>query len=838
MYLTLNCGARLLVDRIPGAPVAAIYLWLDVGSADEGPGEHGAAHFVEHMLFKGTESRGVGEAVDAVEALGGDVNAWTSTEETVYHATAPADAWGETLETLVDMVLHSRFDPEEVENERGVILEEIRGGRDDPGRLLAEAVQARAWKGHPYGRPVIGTYRSVGGMPRETLVGFWRRWYSPANLVIAVSGDVEEEAVRARVEALIPAPGAAPLRPGRPPVDHPARRRVTVVEADFEEPMLELAFPAVPAGHPDEPALEVLAEILAGGSSSRLHRALKVEARAATSAWASLQSERDGGLLLVGFAARRGAVTEALEALARCLAVVADQGVSSAELRRARAGLRAGRLFELETVDGRASELAHSAVFFGDPAAGERYAAALAGCSLEAVQAAARRYLDLRRCTAAALVRPGGLGAAAIKQILDAPARPRGRPPGPRIYRRVLESGLTVVVEVDEQRPVSAMRLAGLGGQLTERAGTAGRASAWARAVVGGAGELSYEALSDATAELGGSLGGFSGMNTMGLRGDFPSDALLEGMSLLAAAACRPRFEAAHVERVLAEQAEALAFQQDDPAGLAWEKLGRMVFGRHPYGLPTLGTTASIKRLRRGALTGLHRAVFGAENLVLAVVGPNSPEEVLQAAAELLAPLPRRGALLRPRPAPPAAPSRRRAILRSAREQAHVVMGWPGARLLDPDQPALELAGEVLGRQGGRLFTRVREELGLAYEVSAYDGPAWDAGLFGVYVGCEPERADEAAAAMLAVVEELAARGPDPEELGAVKRLAAGLMAMDRQRASSRASELALWERYGVPAERYREWQTERLEAVSAEDIRRALAVRLEARFEVRALPE
>ena len=835
MYRTLPSGARLVVDSVPSSPVAAIYVWVDVGSADEGDGEHGAAHFVEHMLFKGTERRGVGDVVGDIESRGGDVNAWTSLDETVYHATVPAPAWDNALDTLLDMVLASRFDADEVENERGVILEEIRGGRDEPERLLGESVQAAVWGAHPYGRPVIGTSESVTGMSREALVGFWRRWYAPGNLLITVSGGVDAEAVAARVEALLGGSAVSPGGRSERAAQPQPQQRIIVLEEDFEEPLVELAFPGVSIGHADEAALEVLSEVLAGGTSSVLHRALKVEGELVTSSWAVLDAERDGGSFLVGFSARKGKSEAALAALVRVLSEVAGGRVSPGSLRRAREGLRAGRLFELESVDGRASDRARSAVVFDDPDAGARFSRSLAGVDAVAVKAIAARTLDFSRCTVGALVRPGELDAARVAAALAPPPAVLSTPT-PAVARRIV-NGMTVVVEPDPDKPVVAMRLVGLGGQLTERRGSAGRATAWARGVVGGAGGRSYAALSDAVADRGGAVGGFSGMNSQGLRADFPADAFEEGLALLADVARSPRFEAAHVQRVLDEQRESQRVRVDDPAGLAWDKAMRLLYGEHPYGLLALGTAGSLARVSRASLVRLHRRVMTRGNLVLSVVGPVEPEAVFEAAGRLFSDLPGGAALLGARPALPA-PEARRVRMTTPREQAHLILSWPGARLIDPDGAALELASEILGRQGGRLFRSVREERGLAYTVSVANSPAWDGGVFGVYLGCESERLEEAREAALAEVMALAETPPTPEELSAAKELAAGLSAMDRQRAGSRAIELALWERYGVRAERLRAWEAERRAAVTPEDISRALTAKLVGRVEVQVIPE
>ncbi|MFN7146700.1 MAG: M16 family metallopeptidase, partial [Myxococcota bacterium] len=186
----LDNGMRGLVDPTGRSDAAAVYVWINVGSGDEPAGMEGAAHFVEHMVFKGTKSYGVGEVAAAIEALGGDLNAWTSFDETVFHATVPAAAAVPAMGVLAEMLRTARFDPVELARERTVILEEIRGSDDDPDTVLSEATYAAAWPDHPYGRPVIGTTKAVRGMTREALHGFYERHYQPSNACLAVAGPV------------------------------------------------------------------------------------------------------------------------------------------------------------------------------------------------------------------------------------------------------------------------------------------------------------------------------------------------------------------------------------------------------------------------------------------------------------------------------------------------------------------------------------------------------------------------------------------------------------------------------------------------------------------------
>ncbi|MCB9762295.1 MAG: insulinase family protein [Alphaproteobacteria bacterium] len=827
MRCTLGSGARLVLDPVPGSAVTAVYLWVRSGSCDELEGQHGAAHFVEHMLFKGTERHGVGEIATAIEAVGGDINAYTTYDQTVFHATVPTPSWQGALDVLVDMALHSRFDPQEIELERQVILDEIRSGRDDPARCLGEAVAARAFQRHPFGRPVIGTTRSVGGMAPEALRAFYERVYHPENLIVSVSGDVDADALIALCERLLPPRppvGPAPVRPVEPPQ---TRARSIIVPGRFEEPMLELAFRGVPHDHPDAAALDLLITALGEGSASVLGAALQLGEGLVTSTWGVCETEHDDGLVLLGCTPLGGRTLQAARALAAQVDRARAHGVPLAQLHRARTQILSLRLFTAETVDGRAHENAWYEAFFGDPAAAQRYRAALEAVTAADVRRVAAQYLRPERCTLGALLPEAEAEPAAVRQAASLSRRPALPKARPAVHRRVLDSGLTLLVEPLEHTQVAAIRAVGLGGQLVERAGSAGLCELWSRTA--GAWDLSARELAEYLDDRGATLSGLAGRNTLGVELDLPAGRIDDAVDLVGAVLCAPRFDQGEAERVLAELREDERLLRDQPSTVADHEAARLLYGAHPYGLPARGTADSLQRLDVPALRRLHRGLITADNLVVAVAGAVDPDAVMHRLERALAGLPPGPARLRRRPRARFSPKRLRAQLAADREQAHIVLAWPGARFSDPDAEALAQAAQVLGGQGGRLFMALRDRRGLAYDVSAESDDGWDRGAFEVRMSMDPEQVAQGVAGLREEVERLAAEGPTAEELERVKQVTLGALAMYRQRSAGRALELALWERYGRDARFARERAAARTLAVTADDVRRALSARLAA---------
>src|SRR5256886_5507889 len=217
-------GLTVLVEENHAAPVAGIQVWVRVGSADELPGEAGLAHLHEHMLFKGTARRGPGEIARNIEGCGGEINAWTSFDQTVYHVVVASQFLAQGLDVLADAITSAAFDPDELRREIEVVCEEIKRSLDSPTRKLSKELFATAFTRHPYGRPVIGSEESVRSFTREGILRFYRRWYRPENAVVIVVGDVQEADAVEQARKLFAWPeGRFEPAPPRPSESHRER---------------------------------------------------------------------------------------------------------------------------------------------------------------------------------------------------------------------------------------------------------------------------------------------------------------------------------------------------------------------------------------------------------------------------------------------------------------------------------------------------------------------------------------------------------------------------------------------------------------------------------------
>jgi zinc protease len=390
----LHNGVRVLVEENRGADVVALQLWVGAGARDETASELGVAHYLEHMLFKGTATRPPGFVEQEVEASGGRMNAGTSWDYTYYHVVLPSRRALSLIEVLADLSVNASLDDTQLEREKKVILQEMRLAEDNSSRFLMRKAYEAVFDGHPYGRPVLGTREIVLGLTRDRLQSFYRRLYVPEALTLVVVGavtprDVFEAAERAF--ARIPRSGAHRLPPPAPPVSV-SGRKLSVVRPSSHA-YLALGWPAPRIDHVDAPALDLLTWILGQGRSARLGRSLRDRLALVNTVYAGYGALEGGGIVSVAAQAESGNLERVEREILNEIERVRDHGVTTEELGRALTLAEARREAQRETAEDRAFMLGHAETTWSVEDA-LAYLDRLRTVSREQMRAAARRYLD------------------------------------------------------------------------------------------------------------------------------------------------------------------------------------------------------------------------------------------------------------------------------------------------------------------------------------------------------------------------------------------------------------------------------------------------------------
>ncbi len=816
---TADSGAQIVVvptresasDRATGpsrsAGTVAVQLWILGGTAAERDDEHGCAHLMEHMLFK-PSAQGLDLATE-IERLGGDINAFTSHDETVVHATVPVGGQRQALDVLLSQVLQPQVDPAALAVESGVVLEEIHQYRDDPGAQAMQALYAALFGRHPYARPVLGTAAEVRGHDAARLRRFHRRIYAGRRVKLVVVGPVDVRAVVRRARRWLDAlPRGRAVDEGSPVLEPVPRARVRVGTADVRDAQVQLAWraPAVPSTVAC--VLEVASIVLGYGDASRLTRHVRRNQRLVSDVMASFYPARGGSSMVVAAHAKPSQVDQAVAAMLAETEALGRVPLPADDLDRARTVLRSDLVYRRETAQGHAHALGYNLSLGGSLELDSRYHQLLDGLDATEIRKVCAQWLRPQHA-ALSVVMPRGRRAStvAMRKRLAVALRPGGGSGSAISLRRdrqgvlsaTLPGGLRLLVDPDRRVPMAAGWLLWPGGLRREDARRQGATSVMATLLTRGCAAIDGDALAREIEGDAAALDGFSSRNSAGLHFECMAASVSGVLRRAVQCAQAPLFATDELdeERRVAQR-EFLA-EQDDPAKVAFRLALSTLYRGHPFRWRRRGTPASLARLTSASLRRTWAQWYPLGRAVLAVRGDVDVDGVVGLLEELLADATDPGDAPPWSGGSPRYPRRPQQLLEHReREQAHLVMAMPGPALTDRRIPALDVLLAVLGGQAGRLFLALREAEGLVYHVSATSTEGTDAGDVVFHAAASPGRMPRARRVLEDELARICDERVGADELERAKALLVGQHAMGMERHSRVASQLAFNEAFGL----------------------------------------
>jgi predicted Zn-dependent peptidase len=397
-------GLRIVTEAMPGVRSASVGVWVPVGSRDETPTLAGTSHFLEHLLFKGTSRRSALDIASAMDAVGGEFNAFTEKEHTCYYATVLDRDLALALDIVSDVVLDATITPQDVDVERGVVLEEIAMRDDDPADLVHDDFATALFGDTPLGRPILGSEQSIAALSRRQIAGYYRRRYTPDAMVVSVAGNVEH----AEVVRLVRRAFAGRLDPAREPVPPRTGGRgagslspaqpVAVRPDDTEQANIILGCQGLSRHDPLRFALGVLSAALGGGMSSRLFQRIREERGLAYSVYSFTTGYADTGLFGVYAGCQPGKADEVLTLITAELAAVSAGHLSDAEIERGKGQMRGGTVLGLEDAGSRMTRIGKSELAYGEVLGVDELLARIDAVRAEDVAAAAAAVLERPAC--------------------------------------------------------------------------------------------------------------------------------------------------------------------------------------------------------------------------------------------------------------------------------------------------------------------------------------------------------------------------------------------------------------------------------------------------------
>jgi zinc protease len=801
-------GLTLLVLRDDSAPVVAAVTHVKAGFFDEPDRWIGISHVLEHMFFKGTERRGVGEVARETKAAGGYLNAHTSYDHTSYFVVLPADRLAAALDIQSDALRNSVVDAGELARELQVIIQEAKRKLDSPSSVAYETLHEVMYDRHRMRRWRIGTEAQLAGYTRDDLVGYYRSRYLPERTVVAIVGAVEPEQAlalaRTRYGDWPAAPGAVDPSPEEPPR---VGVRTRTLRGDVAQAELALGWRTVPPLDPDAVPLDLAAAVLSAGRGSWLYRALR-ETGLATAVSAHNYSPTELGVFGVAAECEPERLGEVLAAIAAGVGRMVADGPAEADLERARTLLQARWARRMEPMEGRAAALAGAEALGGVHLLDEEYAA-LGSATAGDVREAARRWLRPDSVSAVAYL-PDGRGAALTPELLGeafaSPAAPAAGPPPPPVItaatRRSVGGSRTCGVLhvplpgadllVRRKTGVPLVTLGVYAPRVTvEPPALAGIGALAVRTSLRGAAGLDAAALAFAAERLGGSLAPSATVDWLGFSTVALRDRLDDAAALLAAVVAAPILADSSIaaeRQLMAAEAMQVA---DDMFRFPFQLAFRAAFGDAGYGLPVGGLPDTIPAIDPAAVRAWHASGIDGVRRTVVAVGDDEPERIAEELAAAFDDGVRRAAPLRP-PADPWAldghPVER--SVERAKAQSAFAMIFPGPARRAPERHAAEVWAAVASGLGGRLFDALRDRRSLAYTVLASAWQKSRAGALVSYIATSPEREDEAREQMLIELRRFADEPVAAAELAQAASYLAGQAQIRRQSAGALAGEI------------------------------------------------
>lgn len=851
------------MDVYRRAPAVCISMLFRAGSVFEDERKAGISHFIEHLFYRGSRRRPKIRISEEILRVGGINSAGAWYDWTQFWSAVPKEHFDLALDGLMDCAFDMRLDEKEIEAERSVVIEEILRHDDELESVLFEEMLADLFPGSPFGRAIIGTSETVSGISAEDLREFHRSFYTPANLIVTVSGDVEPDEVFSKLENAAALAGCGGVlkktavpRPNRRYSESRSVERTTRC-------LLYISARIPPYAHADMPALAVLAELLGGGVSSLLHRRAVEEEKAASVLFSGLVQMEDAGVLyLSGIPLKYGGLFMLRNLIFRELAGIASSGAAARDVESAKKRCILKFLADSERVDDRAFSLAVSEAYGGWEISAD-FPERISTVAKEDVERAAGEYLSPCKMTGAFLVpeecasasdeeyaassaefdelldmlggrgvtaeHPGECGTAsktaadAFKPVLGG-AR-YGTTPEKDF---ILSNGIRGFYRHIGGIPIAGIGIFARAGQVFEPNGLPGLANLAAEGMPAGTARLTKRDLQRETGLLGGwfSSNGFKDYSRLFMLVERRS--LSRAAEILAEILDEPLYADAEMEKIKTLAEASLRERGENIVTTGFDAARVIIYSPHRYAWPLAGDSGGISRVSRKDLLDFHAGCFYSGNLMLCVCGDVSGLRLLPMLEKAFDRVPRGGGM---RDFPAAVVKHRpgECVLTMGKKQAFAMLSYPAPGIGSGAYAAMEAARSILGF---RIYRDIIYGKSLAYEAGAALEMNKLGGMFSVYAAAAPEKIEKCLAALRGLAENFRAGGPDESEIERARSGFIGARILDSQSVEPLMRDGAVWRIIGEESVRWRALKGE-FEGLSREEVREAVKRQLQLENEI-----
>ncbi|MBU1912370.1 MAG: insulinase family protein [Candidatus Omnitrophica bacterium] len=813
--ITLDNGLKAVIKEDHRNPLVVFSVFIDSGSAseDEYAGT-GISHLIEHMLFKGTRKYPAGSIEDILNRYGGDIEAYTSYDYTGYSIIILKEHLDTAIDVLKEMLTAPVFDAKELKKEMAVIEREMDMGKDDPDKKLSRMTFETAFLAHPYRIPAIGYKENFIKLTKEDLVKFFKAHYAPEKMTVSVVGDI---GARDALDKIKMSFGTIPrgnntimVRPKEPPQ---AAERFLEETADIDGAYMNLSFRSTGLLDDDLYAMDLLAFIMGQGESSILNENLRMKDQLVLSVSAYNYTPKDPGLFIISSVLKEENTPGAINAILSQIENLKQAGVSQAELLKAKNNFIADYVFQKETIEAQANDMAQSQLLTGSPDFFKQYVENIKAVTPEDIKQAASKYLNRHNMTVTILSKSGK----SIKKESDVGLEKEKED----VRKVLLSNGIPLIISENHSLPVIAVSILFKGGLRIENENNNGISMLSSRMLMDGTSSMSRSEIARFYESKAISLGAYSGNNSAGINITCLKEHIEDALKLASDICANPVFPEEEFRREKTEMIEAIKMQDNELINHGHRLLKEMLFKIHPYRFQATGTQESIDKITRDEVKDFYKKIASLDNIAIGVSGDFQSLEMQGLVEKYFSKISRNKSNFSNPSKEPAIEKTMENSVQTDKNQSLVLVGFRGIDIYDKDKYAVEILANILSNSSGVLFKTIRGEKGLAYAVGAFNVLGIDPGYLAIYGLTSKQNIGKVKDGIFRELEQLRRNGVKKEDIEKSKNYIKAMRKVGMQSNSSFIFSITMDELYGLGYDDYKNFD-KNIDAVRPEDIKAA----------------
>lgn len=816
-------GHTVIVKQVSSNPIVIIDTWIKTGSINENDKNNGVSHFLEHLFFKGTEKNPLGTFDKLLESKGAVTNAATSKDFTHYYIKIPSKDFDLALNLHADMLLNPAIPQAEMDRERLVVIEEIAKDKNSPNDLVYDNLNELIYKVHPYKRQVIGTKEIIEKITRDEIFDYYKKHYSPENMITIVVGDVEPDETAKKVQhafTISPRKLEKHCYKKEPPI---TTQRIKEEKFDCNSAYMMIGFRGTNAVHKDEFALDVLATILGDGRSSRFYQNIKEQKQLTNSIGASNGSFKDDGIFYISANFEPQNKENLKKAIFDEIKNVQQYGVTEAEVEKAKNIIERDTHYSRESISNIAMEMGYTVTITGDDKNYNGYLDSIKKVTAEDVNRVARKYLGENK-SAVSIVMPK-----TYVETKQCKCEEQQKKHNAKLIKTayntnkyILDTGSTLLINKNNTNDIVAFAIRARGGEFFEK--ICGTANIMSSTMMKGTKKYSQIELAKVLDESGIKISPASAPDDYILNIVTTKQQLPLTMDLLNEIVNNATFDDTELEKVRKIMAENIKSSRDVPIKRAMEEYNSEIFAGSLYSNTTKQLEKALPKIKKSDILDYYKTIFYPQNLIISVNGDVDEQYIINQMSEIFNS--KQGKKFtfaeHKNDIPKRTTIKKITTPIKDLQTAWIFIGWQtdGVQNLK-DYATLQVIDSFLGTgMSSRLFVRLREQQGLAYQIGSGFSPNVLRGKFTLYIGTNPKNVNKSIDNMLKQIDILKKERVSEKELQEAKDQLIGHFVMALETNLDKAGALAMYEvtdRGFDFVEKY----TKLIQEVTAEDVKR-----------------